>query len=93
MPLDQQALIAQLKDSNPRFAALYLKHHQLNNEIAELEGPNGAGYNDNVVRLKKEKLHVKDEMQRILAECQSVSPLSDNALSRALSYVSFPFAP
>ena len=25
MPLDQQALIAQLKDSNPRFAALYLK--------------------------------------------------------------------
>ncbi|HAE77277.1 DUF465 domain-containing protein [Morganella morganii] len=69
MPLDQQALIAQLKDSNPRFAALHLKHHQLNNEIAELEGPNGAGYNDNVVRLKKEKLHVKDEMQRILAEC------------------------
>ena len=70
MPLDQQALIAQLKDSNPRFAALYLKHHQLNNEIAELEGPNGAGYNDNVVRLKKEKLHVKEEMQRILTECQ-----------------------
>lgn len=68
MFLDQQQLVSKLKDSNPRFSALYLKHSQLDDEIARLEGPNGAGYNDQVVRLKKEKLHLKDEMQRIMKE-------------------------
>ncbi|UPK80025.1 DUF465 domain-containing protein [Proteus vulgaris] len=63
---DQQALVSQLRNSDPLFQALYDKHHRLNQEIAKLEGPNGAGYNDEVVKLKKEKLHLKDEMQKIL---------------------------
>ncbi|MDS0787652.1 DUF465 domain-containing protein [Proteus vulgaris] len=63
---DQQALVSQLRNSDPRFQTLYDKHHRLNQEIAKLEGPNGAGYNDEVVKLKKEKLHLKDEMQKIL---------------------------
>lgn len=67
---DQQALVSQLKDSNPRFQALYDKHHRLDQEIAKLEGPNGAGYNDEVVKLKKEKLHLKDEMQKILQQAE-----------------------
>ncbi|MBD2784324.1 YdcH family protein [Xenorhabdus sp. DI] len=61
-------LVSNLKSSHPRFQSLFEKHHQLDHEITQLEGPNGAGYNDKVVRLKKEKLHVKDEMQRILQE-------------------------
>ena len=63
---DQQALVSQLRNSDPRFEALYNKHHRLDQEIAKLEGPNGAGYNDEVAKLKKEKLHLKDEMQKIL---------------------------
>ncbi|PHM70444.1 YdcH family protein [Xenorhabdus kozodoii] len=61
-------LVSNLKESHPRFQSLFEKHNRLDHEIAQLEGPNGAGYNDKVVRLKKEKLHIKDEMQRILQE-------------------------
>ncbi|CDG89651.1 YdcH family protein [Xenorhabdus bovienii] len=64
-------LVSSLKESNPRFQSLFEKHNRLNHEISHLEGPNGTGYSDKVVRLKKEKLHIKDEMQRILqAESQ-----------------------
>ncbi|MCP9269460.1 YdcH family protein [Xenorhabdus sp. XENO-1] len=64
-------LVSNLKESNPRFQSLFEKHNRLNHEISQLEGPNGTGYSDKVVRLKKEKLHIKDEMQRILqAESQ-----------------------
>ncbi|MDC9622546.1 YdcH family protein [Xenorhabdus sp. XENO-7] len=59
-------LVSSLKESNPRFQSLFEKHNRLNHEISQLEGPNGTGYSDKVVRLKKEKLHIKDEMQRIL---------------------------
>ncbi|OAT35035.1 DUF465 domain-containing protein [Proteus myxofaciens] len=68
---DQQTLVSQLKDSNPRFQALFDKHQQLDHEIAQLEGPNGAGYNDKVIKLKKEKLHLKDEMQKIMQDCDN----------------------
>ncbi|HCH51731.1 MAG TPA: hypothetical protein DEV59_13735 [Proteus sp.] len=67
---DQQTLVSQLKDSNPRFQALFDKHNRLDQEIAKLEGPNGAGYNDEVVKLKKEKLHLKDEMQKLLQQAE-----------------------
>ncbi|MBD2812396.1 YdcH family protein [Xenorhabdus sp. Vera] len=59
-------LVSNLKESHPRFQSLFEKHNRLDQEIVQLEGPNGTGYNDKVVRLKKEKLHIKDEMQRIL---------------------------
>lgn len=67
---DQQTLVSQLKDSNPRFQALFDKHNRLDQEIAKLEGPNGAGYNDEVVKLKKEKLHLKDEMQKLIQQAE-----------------------
>ncbi|UBX49326.1 DUF465 domain-containing protein [Providencia alcalifaciens] len=61
-----QDLVSQLISTHPRFQSLYEKHHQLDKEISKLEGPSGAGYNDQVAKLKKEKLHLKDEMQRIM---------------------------
>ena len=67
---DQQHLVSQLKDSHPRFQALFDKHQRLDHEISQLEGPNGAGYNDDVIKLKKEKLHIKDEMQKILQQAE-----------------------
>ncbi|MTC07440.1 DUF465 domain-containing protein, partial [Providencia sp. wls1948] len=56
----------------PRFQNLYEKHHQLDKEISKLEGPSGAGYNEHVVKLKKEKLHLKDEMQKIMQSVNKV---------------------
>ncbi|WP_272521470.1 DUF465 domain-containing protein [Providencia sp. PROV202] len=61
-----QDLVSQLISTHPRFQSLYEKHHQLDKEISKLEGPSGAGYNEQVAKLKKEKLHLKDEMQRII---------------------------
>ena len=67
---ERQTLVSQLKNTHPRFQALYDKHHRLDQEIAKLEGPNGAGYNDEVAKLKKEKLYLKDEMQKILQQAE-----------------------
>lgn len=61
-----QDLVSKLVSTHPRFQNLYEKHHQLDKEISKLEGPSGAGYNEQVVKLKKEKLHIKDEMQKIM---------------------------
>lgn len=59
-------LISQLKTSHPRFQSLFEKHKELDHEIARLEGPTGNGYCDEVVRMKKEKLRLKDELHQIL---------------------------
>ena len=34
---ERQSLVSQLKDTHPRFQALYDKHHRLDQEIAKLE--------------------------------------------------------
>ncbi|AFH92582.1 TPA: DUF465 domain-containing protein [Providencia stuartii] len=62
----EQDLVSKLISTHPRFQNLYEKHHQLDKEISKLEGPSGAGYNEHVAKLKKEKLHIKDEMQKIM---------------------------
>ncbi|MFZ4832313.1 YdcH family protein [Rouxiella sp. Mn2063] len=65
---EYRELISHLKSSHPRFQSLFDKHNQLDHQIARLEGPTGNGYNDNVVQLKKEKLHIKDCLYKILLE-------------------------
>lgn len=63
---EYRELISHLKSSHPRFQSLFDKHNQLDHQISRLEGPAGNGYSDEVVRLKKEKLHIKDELHKIL---------------------------
>jgi uncharacterized protein YdcH (DUF465 family) len=63
---EYRELISHLKSSHPRFQSLFDKHNQLDHQISRLEGPAGSGYSDEVVRLKKEKLHIKDELHKIL---------------------------
>lgn len=65
---EYRELISELKTSHPRFHSLFEKHNQLDHEIARLEGPTGNGYGDEVVRLKKEKLRLKDEIHQILLQ-------------------------
>lgn len=63
---EYRELISQLKSSHPRFLSLFERHNQLDHQISRLEGSSRAGYSDEVVRLKKEKLHIKDEIHKIL---------------------------
>ena len=58
-------LISRLKNENPRFMSLFNK---LDHEIARKEGSDGRGYNAEVVRMKKQKLQLKDEMLKILQQ-------------------------
>lgn len=57
-----------LKNENPRFMSLFDKHNKLDHEIARKEGSDGRGYNAEVVRMKKQKLQLKDEMLKILQQ-------------------------
>ncbi|ENX6877071.1 YdcH family protein, partial [Escherichia coli] len=61
-------LISRLKNENPRFMSLFDKHNKLDHEIARKEGSDGRGYNAEVVRMKKQKLQLKDEMLKILQQ-------------------------
>ncbi|BET44110.1 MULTISPECIES: YdcH family protein [Atlantibacter] len=61
-------LIPRLKAEHPRFESLLAKHNALNQEISRREGANGRGYCEEVARLKKEKLHLKDQIFRILQQ-------------------------
>ncbi|EQC4398750.1 YdcH family protein, partial [Escherichia albertii] len=57
-----------LKNENPRFISLFDKHNKLDHEIARMEGSDGRGYNAEVVRMKKQKLQLKDEILKILQQ-------------------------
>ena len=61
-------LISRLKNENPRFMSLFVKHNKLDHEIARKEGSDGRGHNAEVVRMKKQKLQLKDEMLKILQQ-------------------------
>jgi len=61
-------LIPRLKAEHPRFESLLAKHNALNQEISRREGANGRGHCEEVARLKKEKLHLKDQIFRILQQ-------------------------
>ena len=59
-------LISRLKTENPRFLSLFEKHNKLDHKIARLEGSDGRGYNLDIVRLKKQKLLLKDDLLKML---------------------------
>ena len=61
-------LISRLKNENPRFMSLFDKHNKLDHEIARKEGSDGRGYKAEEVRMKKQKLQLKDEMLKILQQ-------------------------
>ncbi|HHE6157589.1 TPA: DUF465 domain-containing protein, partial [Citrobacter freundii] len=48
------------------------KHNSLDHEISRLEGSDGRGYSLDIVRLKKQKLHLKEDLLKILQK-ESVS--------------------
>ncbi|ELO1963777.1 TPA: DUF465 domain-containing protein [Escherichia coli] len=61
-------LISRLKKEHKRFHTLFEKHNALDHEIARLEQNIGSGCGNEIIRLKKEKLYIKDCLHKILVE-------------------------
>ncbi len=60
-------LITELKQNDAHFARLFEQHNALDEEIRNLENDPVAGHrHDEIESKKKEKLHLKDELYRIL---------------------------
>lgn len=65
---EYRELISRLKKEHQRFQTLFEKHNALDHEIARLEKNIGCGYGSEIIRLKKEKLYIKDCLHKILIE-------------------------
>ena len=63
-------LITKLKTegTNQRFLNLFEKHNELDHKVSALEGKDAGGLHVELETLKKEKLHIKDQLYTILRE-------------------------
>ncbi|MFV0681335.1 DUF465 domain-containing protein [Ottowia sp.] len=63
-------LITKLKTEgdNHRFLHLFEKHNDLDHQITALESHDAGGTHAEIETLKKEKLHIKDELYTILRQ-------------------------
>ena len=84
---EDRELITKLKGSNARFTALFDKHNDLDEKIAEIQ--KGNVYNDaEVDALKREKLRLKDEIYAFLQKReQSLIKLWRTTCSAILLYL------
>lgn len=72
---EYRELISRLKKEHQRFRTLFEKHNALDHEIARLEQNIGSGYGNEIIRLKKEKLYIKDCLHKILIEESGVNQI------------------
>lgn len=61
-------LISKLKQSDLHFAHLFDKHNDIDQKIKNIEANIEISTNEATEVLKKEKLHLKDELYRILVK-------------------------
>ncbi len=66
---EYRELMTELKGKDGRFDSLFEKHNELDDKIKDAE--EGRIYLDDleITKLKKEKLHIKEELGQYLAEC------------------------
>lgn len=65
---EYRELITRLKTegTNQRFLSLFEKHNALDHQIASLEKHDAGSIHAEIETLKKEKLHIKDELYALL---------------------------
>ena len=68
-------LITRLKTegTNQRFLRLFEKHSQLDHQIAAMGSQDAGGTHAEIEALKKEKLHIKDELYTLLRQQAGVA--------------------
>lgn len=59
-------LISRLKTEDAHFARLFDKHNELDQRIKNIEANIELGTHTEVENMKKEKLHIKDEIYALL---------------------------
>jgi uncharacterized protein YdcH (DUF465 family) len=59
-------LISQLKTSDHHFQRLFDKHNELDQKVKNMESHIEHGTHEEIELLKKEKLHLKDQLHQIL---------------------------
>lgn len=59
-------LISRLKTEDDHFARLFHRHNELDHQIKEMETGTVPTDNTAIEQLKKEKLHLKDQLYQIL---------------------------
>ena len=64
-------LITQLKTTDRHFLAVFDKHNELDQKIKNIEAHIEPGTHEEVERLKKEKLALKDELYGILRKASA----------------------
>jgi len=60
--------ISRLKHDNPHFERMYQKHADLDHRIQDIEAGRATGTTLDVEKLKKEKLHLKDQIYAMLKQ-------------------------
>ena len=63
---EYRELISQLKTTDAHFTRLFDKHNALDHKIKRMESHEEPGTPVEIEQLKKEKLHLKDELYTIL---------------------------
>jgi uncharacterized protein len=61
-------LISKLKQSDLHFAHLFNQHNEIDQKIKNIEALIEVSTDEEIENLKKEKLHLKDELYRILVK-------------------------
>ncbi len=64
-------LITQLKTSDAHFVRLFDKHNELDQKIKNMESHIEVGTPEEIEIIKKEKLHLKDELYAILKKASA----------------------
>lgn len=66
----QEEIKAHLMQTNEQFRALMDQHHEYDRLVANLEGKHALSADEEVEehRLKKLKLHLKDQMEQMVSE-------------------------
>jgi uncharacterized protein YdcH (DUF465 family) len=70
---EYRELITQLKTTDHHFGRLFEQHNSLDQKIINLESHVVNGTHDQIEMLKKEKLHLKDQLHAILRKAKSAA--------------------
>ncbi len=65
---EYRELITQLKHTDLHFTRLFDRHNELDQKIKNIETQIELGTQEETERLKKEKLHLKDEIYKLLQQ-------------------------
>jgi len=68
---EYRELITQLKTTDHHFTRLFDQHNALDQKIKNMENHLESGTPDEIEKLKKEKLHLKDQLYTILRKANA----------------------